>query len=67
MQKAEMKSTEIEIEAETEQTRIYSDGSAHIDDSRGACATIVSLGKRHHVQTRALRGEQWKNYYCAEL
>ena len=45
MKKTEIKLTEIDIEAGTEQTSIYSDGSDHIDESRGACATIVSLEK----------------------
>ena len=57
METKEIKLTEIDIEAGTEQTSVYSDGSAYIDESRGACATILSLGNKHYVQTRALRGK----------
>ena len=66
-QGTQVRPTEIEIKTELEQTRIYSDGSAHSDDKKGACATIVSSGKKHYVQTLSLRGEQGKSSYRAEL
>ena len=66
-QVSQIEPTYIEIKAELEQTRIYSDGSAHSDAKKGACATIVSTGQKHYVQTLLLRGEQGKSLYCAEL
>ena len=39
----------------------------HSNAKKGACATIVSSGKKTLVHTLSLRGEQGKSSYCAEL
>ena len=66
-QETQVLPTDIEIKAESEQTEIYSDGSVHSNVRKGACATIVSTGQRHYVQTLSLRGEQGKSSYRTEL
>ena len=66
-QVSQIEPTDIEIKAELEQTRIYSDESAHSDAKKGACATIVSAGQKHYLQKLSLRGEQGKSSYRAEL
>ena len=67
MQTKAIKPTEIDIEAVTGKTCIYSDGSVHSDVGRGACAATISSVKKHDVQTRALQGEQGKKSYRTEL
>ena len=57
----------IDIKAETMQTCIYSDGSAHVETRKGACATIISFDGKHFIHTRALRGDQGKKSYHNEM
>ena len=56
-----------EIEPEQIETKIYSDGSAHVEEQRGACAAIVNTEGKHVVAMRTLHSEREKNSYRTEL
>ena len=55
-----------EIEPEKIGTKIYSDGSAHVEEKRGACAAIVNKEGKHFAAMRALDIEQAKKSYRTE-
>ena len=56
-----------EIEPETKGAKIYSDGLAHVEEQRGACAAIVNMEGRHAAATISLHSDQAKNSYRTEL
>ena len=56
-----------EIKPEPKGTKIYSNGSAYVEEQRGACAAIVNMEGRHAAATRSLNSDQAKNSYRTEL
>ena len=66
----EMKQNTVEIDEITpdfEGTKIYSDGSAKIEERRGACAAIVNTKRHHFASLSSLHKDQAKNSYQTEL
>ena len=70
VEKIEVKQDVVEIDKITpdlEGTKIYSDGSAQVEEKRGACAAIVSTAGQHIASSRSLHNDQAKNLYRTEL
>ena len=66
VEKSEMKQNTVEIDEITpdyEGTKIYSDGSARIEEKRGACAAIVNTKGHHFASSRSLHNDQAKKFY----
>ena len=56
-----------EIKLDPKGMEIYSDGSAHVEEKTGACATIVNVEGIHIISSRSLHSDQAKNLYRTEL
>ena len=56
-----------EIGPETTGTKIYSNGSAYVEEQKGACAAIVNTEGKNIASLRSLHSDQAKNSYRTEL
>ena len=68
--KIEVKHDVVEIDKitpDSEGTKIYSDGSAQVEEKRGACAAIVNTTGQHIASSRSLQNDQAKKPYRTEL
>ena len=56
-----------EIKPEPKGTKIYSDGSAYVEEKNGECATIVNKKGKNITSSRSLHSDKANNLYRTEL
>ena len=47
-------------------TQLFSDGSDHTEEGKGACATIINMNGKHYTANSGLFSEQCKNSHRIE-